>query len=283
VGDLNADGEADIVATSDSNLLKIFWGAGDGRFPTRSEYGANGDPDYVAIADVDGDGANDLLVTDIASQTIGVFPGPDFARSQSYPLAARPYALVVADVSGDGKPDVLVSYEVNGSLGVLLGGEHGSFGASREYRTGDYPSGIALGDFNMDGLVDVALATAKVDSLGLVNILLGVGGGAFSSPHALPVGGTPVSVAAGDVDGDGRLDLVSTNQGSSSISLLRGRGDGTFAPKVDYPTGSNPVDVALGDLNDDERLDIVVATRLASTVEVLFNSCGPPPAIPGAR
>jgi hypothetical protein len=71
----------------------------------------------------------------------------------------------------------------------------------------------------------------------------------------------PVSIASADLDGDGKLDLVTANSGDSTVSVLLGHGDGTFAAKVDYPVGTNPHSVSLDDVDGDRRLDIVTANR----------------------
>jgi hypothetical protein len=81
----------------------------------------------------------------------------------------------------------------------------------------------------------------------------------------------PQSVAAADLDGDGRLDLVVANRVSNTVSVLVNQGEGTFAAKVDYPTGDAPNSVVVVDLNGDGKPDLAVANIFAGSVSVLLN------------
>src|SRR5262249_10367638 len=120
-----------------------------------------------------------------------------------------------------------------------------------------------------DHLLDVALNTAGPAGPA-VEVLLGKGDGSFQANHLiLPVGQTPFSVAAGDFDGNGALDLVTANS-NGTISVLLGNGGGSFRPRVDLAVGGVPSAVAVGDFNGDGRLDVAVAKQLSETVSVLL-------------
>ncbi len=82
-----------------------------------------------------------------------------------------------------------------------------------------------------------------------------------------------MSVAAADLNGDGKVDLAVANWAHASVSVLLNNGDGTFGNKVDSPTGGGPISVAAADLNDDGKLDLAVANPSSNTVSVLFNYC----------
>jgi FG-GAP-like repeat len=92
-----------------------------------------------------------------------------------------------------------------------------------------------------------------------VSVLLGRGDGTFQAPLTLPVGSGPFSLAAGDFNHDGHLDLVAANSGSHDVSILLGRGDGTFQNQVRYAIGPNVVSPVVGDFNGDGCLDLAIA------------------------
>jgi len=86
-----------------------------------------------------------------------------------------------------------------------------------------------------------------------------MGNGTFHPPVAYAAGPSPFTLTAADLDGDGKLDLVSGNIQASSISVLRGNGDGRFWAAINYPAGSTPLAISTGDMNSDGKLDIVIA------------------------
>ena len=206
-----------------------------------------------------------------------------FLPPVTFPVGVLPRAVTVADFNNDGKPDLAVVNQgpsststSQSSLSVLLGNGNGSFQPA--VTTNVLNSGlgngnaesVAVGDFNGDHLPDVALNTAGPAGPA-VEVLLGKGDGSFQPNHLiLSVGQTPLSVAAGDFDGNGALDLVTANSTSGTLSVLLGNGDGSFRPRIDLAVGGAPRAVAVGDFNGDGRLDVVTAQQLTDTVSVLL-------------
>lgn len=207
---------------------------------------------------------------------------PTFLTPATFPVGVNPHAVTVADINHDGMPDLVV---VNAgpsststsqfSVSVLLGNGNGSFqpAITTPIVNGGVAGGnahsVAVGDFNGDGKLDVALNTTG--SAGpAVEVLLGKGDGTFQANHLiLGVGQTPLSVAAGDFDHNGALDLVTANS-NGTVSVLLGNGGGTFRPRVDVTVGGSPHSVAVGDFNGDGNLDVVTTQQLTDTVSVLL-------------
>jgi hypothetical protein len=133
---------------------------------------------------------------------------------------------------------------------------------------------VAVGDFNGDGLADLAVANRGDNGTtnpGSLSILLGKGDGTFQAAVNYAAGTFPYAVAVGDFNRDGIADLVLANHGSNDVSVLLGNGDGTFQAAVNYPAGPSPSGVAVGDFNGDGIPDLAVANYLGTgTVSVLL-------------
>jgi hypothetical protein len=193
-------------------------------------------------------------------------------NSQSPATGEGPAQVAVGDFNGDGMPDLAVVNETegNGSVTILLGNGDGTFVASTVNSTlFTDPGGVAVGDFNGDGKMDLAV----VNPLGSeVTILLGNGDGTFNSTSNLVVGSIPESVAVGDFNGDGIPDLAVANRYSDTLSILLGNGDGTFTSAASPATGFYPGSVVVGDFNGDGFQDLAAANLLDDTVTILLGN-----------
>ncbi len=135
---------------------------------------------------------------------------------------------------------------------------------------GSSPYRLAEGDFNGDGILDLAVANYGG---GTVSILIGNGDGTYQTQTTYSVNSAPFGIAVGDVNGDGKLDLVVGHDGSSSINVLLGNGDGTFQTASSLTTPSSCVlDPKLADVNADGKLDIVVGGACSSNVYVFIGN-----------
>jgi len=144
------------------------------------------------------------------------------------------------------------------------------------FTTGNQPRSVAIGDINNDGKLDMVIANFSGGTAGNVTILLGDGSGGFNPASGSPaaVGLGPLSVALADVNGDGKLDLVTANFNANTVSIRLGNGDGTFAAptSLSIGAGAGPADVAIGDVNGDGRLDLVVADYTIGKVSVFLGN-----------
>jgi hypothetical protein len=146
--------------------------------------------------------------------------------------------VAIGDFNGDGLPDVAVANAGdysgnNGNVSVLLGNGDGTFQAADSLSVGRQPVSVAVGDFNRDGIPDLAVANL-LD--GTVSVLLGNGDGSFQLPRSVSAGNRPYSVAVGDFNGDGIPDLAVVNDTflSGTVSVLLGNGDGSFPGSADF-------------------------------------------------
>jgi hypothetical protein len=178
-------------------------------------------PTSTAVADFNGDGKLDLAVSNYGSNNITVLLGNGLggftpAPGSPFAVGAVPDGLVTGDFNRDGKPDLAVANESDDNVTVLLGDGAGGFtpAPGSPFSAGPVPIGLAVADFNGDGVPDLAVVDVRGND---VWILLGNGLGGFSftavPPDIFAVGSTPVSVRAGDFNGDGKEDLVNRESG----------------------------------------------------------------------
>lgn len=152
--------------------------------------------------------------------------------------------------------------DYNGStVNVLLGNGDGTFGNPTVYATGDYPYSVALADLTGNGHLDIVCANLNLNHLtqgGTVSVLLGNGDGTFAPAVNYVAGKDLSSVVLADFNGDGKIDIATTDVSSSYVGVLLNSGNGTFQNAVQYPAGPNPFSLAAADFNGDGKLDLAV-------------------------
>jgi serine/threonine protein kinase len=241
-------------------------------FAPQVTYAVGVRPYAVAVADFNGDGKQDLAVSNLSSDSVSVLLGNgdgSFKPAVHYPTGVEPHGVAVGDFNGDGKPDLAVANLKSDTLSVLLGNGDGSFKPAVSYTVGKGPRGVAIGDFNGDGKADLVVTDFMENS---VSILLGNGDGTFQAAASYRSIGRPISVAVADVNGDGKADLVASNSAADTVSVLLGNGDGSFRPAVYYQVGSGPGAVVVADFNGDGKPDIAVENFGSDSVSVLLGN-----------
>lgn len=278
VGDMNGDGWPDLaVANRVDNSISVMLGRGSGGFGAKTEFVTGDWSQSFVIADLNRDGNLDLAVANYASHTVAVLLGDgagSFGARRDFTTGFVPQFVEVGDLSGDGWLDLVVASMELSTVSVLLGDGAGGFGAKTDYPTGAFPFDVAIGDLNGDSVPDLATANAGSPSgaFGSVSVLLGSGAGGFGTKTDFMTGDWASSVAIGDLDEDGWLDLAVTNALSNTVSVLLGNGAGGFGAKTDFTTGTYPWSVAIGDVSGDGLLDLAVANSRSHTVSVLLGS-----------
>jgi hypothetical protein len=294
IGDVNGDKKNDIVATSVHNGdLILFLNQGSGTFVSKGSVAQTpgaGMSWLVDMADINGDKKLDLVVADGAGEIWTFYGKGDgtFTAGPVYPYqnpgACVPDNFILADFNGDGVLDIFKPLESHSWDGeVILGRSDGTFQTNAAYGWNNNGFGYNLvsGDFNGDGFPDVAYSGAA-DSTRTkpgLEVMLGSSHGVLGTPIFVPVatsgGGVTEWIATGDVNGDGKPDIVATignNSQYNQVAVLISKGAGKFGAPVYYSTGSTAqaYDVFLVDVNGDGKLDIVVSNQ-DGTISVLLN------------
>ena len=309
IDDLNGDGHPDVVVVNprggganDFGIVGVLLGHGDGTFGPPVSYSSAGyQAAFLAIRDVNGDGKLDLVMANqcqdafncAAGGGVGVLLGNGdgtFQAPVSYSSGGYlTQSLVVGDVNGDGKLDLVVANQCQtssncsngGTVSVLLGNGDGTFQTPVSYSSGGFEATyLAIGDFNQDGKLDLAVANncatgPNCTTGGIVNVLLGNGDGTFEVPVDVynTVNYSAYSIAIGDVNGDGKPDLFVGLYDPGGVTVLLGNGDGTFQSGSGYSSGGTYVySIAIGDVNGDGKQDLVVANADSSSVGILLGN-----------
>jgi hypothetical protein len=280
IADFDQDGKPDLAVSANGRLYTML-GKGDGTFTPAPgsplsipspPYDDFGSPyvESLAVGDFNNSGHPGLAVAEFNNEAAVILLGNGagslaassaaFANSPGLPIAA----IGAADLNSDGHLDLALINSISGISQVDLGYGAGAFNAAGQLPDG---SGVAVGDFNNDGKLDIAVA-------GSATLSLGNGDGTFTQVIVPPlqVGNSPAAILAGDFNGDGKLDLVTVDENGNVVRILLGNGDGTFQPPLQATTGRSPTAVVAGDFNNDGKLDLATANYGDGTVTLLLGN-----------
>lgn len=302
--DMDGDGRPDlVVADAYSGEISIFQNISSNNvlaFASRLVVpmikGVYGNPATVVVADLDGDGRPDIIALNADSHLVSILrnvslPGTlttnSFAPRMDIPVAADLYSLAVQDLNGDGKPEIVTANGSSNNISIFqnqstMGSI--SFASPVNYAAGHLASDVAIADLDGDGQPDLAVVNMND---GTVSVLRNLGNGgafttsSFASPVVFPAASQCRQLAIGDMDGDGKLDIVTANWSSDRISVLQnltagpGISTNSFAASVNFATGGWANNVKLGDLGGVGKLDVVVPSQLPSLFSIFPNASTP--------
>ena len=299
IGDIDGDGKLDLaVANNGSSNVSVFRNtssSGAISFDTRVDLTTGAHPNGVAIGDIDGDGMPDLVVTSGGSG-VSVFRNQSSSGSISFIAAvdfttgSTPVSVAIGDIDGDGKPDVVVVNQSSNTVSVLRNTTSSpsiTFDAKVDSTTGNTPVGVAIGDIDGDGKPDLAVVS-NGGALGTISVLRNLSSSGIISLTRrvdFTTGKYPQGVAIGDVDGDGKPDLVVANGMETFVSVFRNTSSsgsitsGSLDAPVGLTTGTDPYAVALVDIDGDGKPDLATANYISGTVSILLNIAQPPLAV----
>lgn len=272
VGDLNGDGFADIAAANQTtNTVGVLLGNGIGGFVFQAAYPVAAAPIAVASGDFDGDGRIDLAAIN-ASGTLSVLRGAAsgaFVAGPTVAIAANATSIVAGDFNGDGHPDLAVAASVlnlTGVVQVLISNGSGGFSISTSLTLVAVPVALAVGDFDRNGGLDLAITTPVA-----VLVALSGGGGVLGTPVSVAVTlSNSRAIATNDLDGDGNLDLVVAGT-AASATLLFGSPTGVFQASAVLALRAPAQAVAAADFDGDGSTDVAV---VSAGIATLFHGSG---------
>ncbi len=301
LGDLDGDGKPDVVVTnSGPNSISIFKNVSASATISSTTFSspitlatASG-PHYLKIADLDGDGRLDIIVanTSTSSNKISIFRNTSTGSGISFATrvdlatgGAAPIDVCVADFDMDGRPDIAIVNQSSSKIGILKNLSSpgvittASFATAVTFTTGLTPFKLFAGDMDNDGYPDLAVTNFSANTVSLFhnNITVGtISASTFSLTTTLSGVNSPTGIAGGDIDGDGKPELVICNSAGASISVFQNTnttaGSISFGANVDFVAGSAPADLVVGDINGDGKTDIAVGNYTANSISIFRNT-----------
>ncbi len=301
VADLDGDGKPDLaLGNNTGNSISVYRNTSTSGVIDASSFAAKVDfatetvTRQVIIADMDGDGKKDLIVTsaDVVSifrniSTVGSLNSGSFATKVDFATGVQPTGVVATDIDGDGKPEMIVVNYTSNTISVFRNTSTagsitaGSFAAKVDFTTGTNPIHLGVQDLDGDSKPDLAVVNNNSSNVSIYRNTSTIGtinSGSFAAKVDFATGLRSGGIAIKDLDADNKPDLSITNALSNNVSVLRNTATsgiidaGSFAAKVDFVTGANPFFVAAADVDGDGNADLTVVNFTDNNVSVYRNT-----------
>ncbi len=294
--DLDNDGKPELIECASGNLF-IYRNIGatgtlsPSSFASPVTLSLYPSANHVITADLDGDGRLDIIVTSPSYNSISYYRniipvnGGSITSAMFYgrvdiSTGSTPNKIAAGDLDGDGKVDIVCANSGSNNLSVFTNtGYPGvvSFGVQQTFATGLYPWQPVLSDIDADGKLDIIVTNNNSNTISVFKNTSTSGTPSFASQVAFATGSYPFGIDEGDIDGDGRPDIVVANSSSNSISIFRNAGltgsinGSSFASRVDYSSNTYPFELRISELNGDAKPEIVVANNSSTSFSVWQN------------
>ena len=294
VGDFNGDGKQDLAVLSAQGIgsVNIYLGNGDGTFNLPVNYAVAASASssrLLAIGDFNNDGFQDLVASNAALNQVAVILGNGdgtFNAPAYYATASQPWNVVVGDLNKDGSQDLAVASDGTSTITVLVGKGNGTFKPAIYVPTpGSQVGSVAIGDFDGDGYPDLATSSAPENSI-YVMLSNGKPTPSFQTGVGYTMNYGPYYMTIADFNRDGKMDIISANNGNATVGVLLNTGGGAFSAATSYNVGGGSIFANVGDINGDDQVDLTTVTgsglsvllsgqsETVSISNVAFYGCG---------